>query len=90
MIRLGEFNKDGYKQNFSKGELARELVYMNNDYDNLKKENKKYKEVFDKINVLLNNHDKNMGKLYYKYNNKYLLSEIKEGIRDILKEVEHD
>lgn len=54
------------------------------------KENKKYKEVFDKINVLLNNHDKNMGKLYYKYNNKYLLSEIKEGIRDILKEVKHD
>lgn len=28
------------------------------------------------------------GKLYYKYDNKYLLSEIKGDIRDILKEVE--
>lgn len=51
-------------------------------------ENQKYKEVFDKINVFLDNHDKNAGKLYYKYDNKYLLSEIKGDIRDILKEVE--
>lgn len=49
---------------------------------------KKQKEVIDKINIFLNNHDKNAGKLYYKYNNKYLLSEIKEDIRKILKEVE--
>ncbi|MEE1371646.1 MAG: hypothetical protein U0K48_05820 [Bacilli bacterium] len=49
---------------------------------------KKQKEVIDKINIFLNNHDKNAGKLYYKYNNKYLLSEIKEDIRNILKEVE--
>lgn len=49
---------------------------------------KKQKEVIDKINIVLNNHDKNAGKLYYKYNNKYLLSEIKEDIRNILKEVE--
>lgn len=48
----------------------------------------KQKEVIDKINIFLNNHDKNAGKLYYKYNNKYLLSEIKEDIRNILKEVE--
>lgn len=55
--------------------------------EELEKENQKYKEVFDKINVFLDNHDKNAGKLYYKYDNKYLLSEIKEDIRDILKEV---
>lgn len=48
----------------------------------------KQKKVIDKINIFLNNHDKNAGKLYYKYNNKYLLSEIKEDIRNILKEVE--
>lgn len=51
-------------------------------------ENQKRKEVINKINVFLNNHDRNAGKLYYKYNGKYLLSEIKENIRDILKEVE--
>lgn len=49
---------------------------------------KKQKKVIDKINIFLNNHDKNAGKLYYKYNNKYLLSEIKEDIRNILKEAE--
>ena len=48
-------------------------------------ENSKYKEVIDKINVFLDNHDINAGNLYYKYNGKYLLSEIKEDIRDILK-----
>lgn len=32
-IRLGRFDKWGYKNSFSKGELARELTYMNRDYD---------------------------------------------------------
>lgn len=48
MIRLGKFDKQGYKDSFSKGELARELVCMNNDYDKLEKENQKYKEVIEK------------------------------------------
>lgn len=53
----------------------------------LQQENERLKETIDKVNVFLDNHDKNAGKLYYKYNNKYLLSEIKEDIRNILKEV---
>lgn len=71
------------------------LIDLQEKYNNLLKEKielkrqiKKQKEVIDKINIFLNNHDKNAGKLYYKYNNKYLLSEIKEDIRNILKEVE--
>lgn len=48
MIRLGKFDKQGYKDSFSKGELARELVCMNNDYDKLEKENQKYKEVINR------------------------------------------
>ena len=51
-------------------------------------ENQKYKEILNKIKELLDNHDKNVGNLYYKYNGKYLLSEIKEDISAILKEVE--
>lgn len=54
----------------------------------LAKENQQYKEAINKTNVFLDNHDKNAGKLYYKYDNKYSLSEIKEDLRDILKEVE--
>lgn len=63
-------------------------LYDMPSYIDLVEEIQKYKEVIDEINVFLDNHDKNAGKLYYKYDNKYLLSEIKEDFRDILKEVE--
>lgn len=56
MIRLGKFDKQGYKDSFSKGELAKELVYMNNDYDKLEKENQKYKEVTNKAITILGNY----------------------------------
>ncbi len=48
-IRLGRFDKWGYKNSFSKGELARELTYMNRDYDKLEQQVKKQKEIIDKI-----------------------------------------
>ena len=54
-IRLGRFDKWGYKNSFSKGELARELTYMNRDYDKLEQQYKKQKEVIDKAKSL--NHE---------------------------------
>lgn len=48
-IRLGRFDKWGYKNSFSKGKLARELTYMNRDYDKLEQKVQKQKEVIDKI-----------------------------------------
>ena len=82
MIRLGKFDKEGYKQNFSKGELARELVFMNKDYEALKKENKKYKEVINKaINKL--------GKYADEMANNANAYAICVDLLDILKEVEH-
>lgn len=70
-------------------EMLQDLIdNKNNQIKELQQENKQLKGVIDKVNVFLSNHDKNAGKLYYKYNNKYLLSEIKEDIRNILKEVE--
>ena len=79
MIRLGNFTKQGYKDNFSKGELARELVCMNNDYDNLKKRNQKYKEVINKIKYICD-----------KVPNDWTLCgiDILHNIENILKEVE--
>jgi hypothetical protein len=68
-------------------ELALQIMELSGENLILEQQCKKQKEVIDKINIFLNNHDKNAGKLYYKYNNKYLLSEIKEDIRNILKEV---
>lgn len=69
--------------------MKEELITTYKEYEQVIKngENKKYKEILNKIRYFLDNHDKNVGNLYYKYNNKYLLSEIKEDIRDILKEV---
>ena len=53
-IRLGRFDKWGYKNSFSKGELARELTYMNRDYDNLEHQVKTQKEVIDKAIEYIN------------------------------------
>ena len=39
MLRLGRFDKQGYKDNFSKGKLARELVYMHEDCYELQQNN---------------------------------------------------
>lgn len=47
-IRLGRFDKWGYKNSFSKGELARELVYTNEDYDNLQQKYDKALELLSK------------------------------------------
>lgn len=58
-IRLGRFDKWGYKNSFSKGELARELTYMNRDYDKLEQQVKKQKEVIDKLEFIRNR--KNQG-----------------------------
>lgn len=51
-IRLGRFDKWGYKNSFSKGELARELTYMNRDYDKLEQQCKKQKEIIDRLKEL--------------------------------------
>lgn len=53
-------------------------------------DNKKMKNVLLKIEEFLDNHDKCAGKLYYKYDNKYLISEIKEDIRNIIREARND
>lgn len=77
----------GNLENLHYSELERASIRLLRAEIRLKRENKKYKEILNKIRYFLDNHDKNVGNLYYKYNNKYLLSEIKEDIRDILKEV---
>lgn len=57
----------------------------------LQQENKKLKEqlkqkenIINKIKEFIKRHNERTGKLYYKYDNKYLLSEIKEDLSKIL------
>lgn len=82
-IRLGRFDKWGYKNSFSKGELARELTYMNRDYDKLEQKVQKQKEVIDKTIELINRMDKECEEEGCSFVN--LIEVIK--IKDILKEV---
>ena len=52
----------------------------------LKKENKQIKEKLSKIETLIINHNCDTGDIYYKYNSRFLKSELKQRILEILYE----
>ena len=45
---------------------------------------KQKEDIINKAKEFIEKHNERAGKLYYKYNNKYLLSEIKEDLLEIL------
>ena len=53
----------------------------------LKQENKQLKEKLSKIETLIINHNCDTGDIYYKYNSKFLKSELKQRILEIVYEV---
>ena len=55
-------------------------------YCDLKKENKKLKDKLSKIETLIINHNCDTGDIYYKYNSRFLKSELKQRILEILYE----
>ena len=59
---------------------------INWDNQLLKKENKELKDKLSKIETLIINHNCDTGDIYYKYNNKFLKSELKQRILEILYE----
>ena len=52
----------------------------------LKKENKQLKDKLSKIETLIINHNCDTGDIYYKYNSKFLKSELKQRILEIVYE----
>ena len=52
----------------------------------LKKENKQLKDKLSKIETLLINHNCDTGDIYYKYNSRFLKSELKQRILEIIYE----
>ena len=52
----------------------------------LKKENKQLKDKLFKVETLIINHNCDTGEIYYKYNGKFLKSELKQRILKILYE----
>ena len=57
-------------------------------YELLQQENKQLKDKLSKIETLIINHNCNMGDIYYKYNSKFLKSELKQRILEILEDKE--
>ena len=53
----------------------------------LQEENKRLKDKLSKIETLIINHNCDTGDIYYKYNNRFLKSELKQRILEILYEV---
>lgn len=54
----------------------------------LNKENKQLKDKLSKIETLIINHNCDTGDIYYKYNSKFLKSELKQRILEILEDKE--
>lgn len=54
----------------------------------LKKENKQLKDKLSKIETLIINHNCDTGDIYYKYNSRFLKSELKQRIMEILQDKE--
>ncbi len=52
----------------------------------LKKENKQLKDKLSKIETLIINHNRDTGDIYYKYNSRFLKSELKQRILEIVYE----
>lgn len=68
-------------------ELFRETWYEISQIRQLQQENKQLKDKLSKIEALITNHNCDTGDIYYKYNSKFLKSELKQRILEIVYEV---
>ena len=58
--------------------------------DKLQQENEQLKDKLSKIETLIINHNCDTGEIYYKYNSKFLKSELKQRILEIVYEQRGD
>ena len=65
-----------------------DCIKINNLIVELIKENKQLKNKLSKIETLIINHNCDTGDIYYKYNSKFLKSELKQRILEIVYEEE--
>ena len=70
--------KDSYTLNLS--------MVLLEEFENLQQENKQSKYKLSKIETLIINHNCDTGDIYYKYNSKFLKSELKQRILEIVYE----
>ena len=72
------------KENAENNDKVVDKINWNNQL--LNKENKKLKDKLSKVETLIINHNCDIGDIYYKYNKKFLKSELKQRILKILYE----
>ena len=65
-----------------------QFTQTHNESIDIQKENKKLKDKLSKIENLIINHNCDTGDIYYKYNSKFLKSELKQRILEIVYEEE--
>ena len=78
-ITSDNFNLDGNGKDIQI-EVYEQLI------EQLQQENKKLKDKLSKIETLIINHNCDIGDIYYKYNRKFLKSELKQRILEIVYE----
>lgn len=83
IVKLQQENKI-LKENAENNDKVVDKVNWENQL--LKKENKKLKDKLSKIETLIINHNCDTGDIYYKYNSRFLKSELKQRILEILYE----
>ena len=71
-------------------EQNEQLEKENQKYKEVKEENEKLKDKLSKIETLIINHNCDTGDLYYKYNSRFLKSELKQRLLEIVYEQETD
>lgn len=85
IIQLQQENKI-LKENAENNDKVVDKVNWENQL--LKKENQQIKDKLSKIETLIINHNCDTGDIYYKYNSKFLKSELKQRILEILEDKE--
>lgn len=88
-------NEEFVKEQFIKGRILDDTkdygrTQFVDEIYKLQQENKQLKDKLSKIETLIINHNCDTGDIYYKYNSRFLKSELKERILEILYEKRSD
>lgn len=84
-LKVGKYKDEKAKDKF---EMLCHLEDFEVQYWELQQENKKLKDKLSKIETLIINHNCDTGDIYYKYNSRFLKSELKQRILEIVYEEE--
>ena len=83
---INKLQKELNEENLQCSKYSIEFNDLKEKNKQLKKENQQLENKLSKIETLITNHNRNIGDIYYKYNNRFLKSELKQRILEIVYE----